>query len=84
MQPSLSAELICRRQIGNARLSGLEIDLNMAGGDYALALSAFFITYCLFEVPSNLMLKKLRPSLWLGSITVICRSLSLFAPVSQC
>lgn len=36
-------------QIGNARLSGLEADLGMAGGDYALALSAFFITYCLFE-----------------------------------
>ncbi|SCV67346.1 BQ2448_5992 [Microbotryum intermedium] len=41
------------------------------GNDYAIALSAFFVSYCLFEVPSNLMLKKLRPSIWLSSITIV-------------
>lgn len=77
-----------RGNIGNARLAGLEEDLNMTGNDYAVALSAFFATYCLCEgmclvhigletrtltlraVPANLALKKLRPSLWLGGITV--------------
>jgi hypothetical protein len=29
----------CSFSIGNARLAGLEADLNMSGGDYALALS---------------------------------------------
>jgi hypothetical protein len=42
----------------------------MAGGDYNLALSAYFFTYCFFEVPANLMLKKLRPAIWLPSIAV--------------
>ncbi|KDE06251.1 hypothetical protein MVLG_03410 [Microbotryum lychnidis-dioicae p1A1 Lamole] len=60
-----------RGNIGNARLAGLEADLKMTGDDYAIALSAFFISYCLFEVPSNLMLKKLRPSIWLSSITIV-------------
>jgi len=31
---------------------------------------AFFFTYCAFEVPSNMMLKKLRPSIWLPSIMI--------------
>lgn len=31
---------------------------------------AFFFTYAAFEVPSNLLLKKLRPSIWLPSIMV--------------
>jgi MFS family permease len=30
----------------------------------------FFFTYCAFEVPSNLLLKRLRPSIWLPSIMV--------------
>jgi hypothetical protein len=30
-------------------------DLNMTGDDYNIALLAFFITYILFEVPSNLV-----------------------------
>ncbi|KAK4048922.1 hypothetical protein OIV83_004478 [Microbotryomycetes sp. JL201] len=59
-----------RGNIGNARLAGLEADLGMSGNDYSIALSVFFITYCLCEVPANLMLKKLRPSLWLAMITV--------------
>ena len=30
----------------------------------------FFFTYAFFEVPSNLLLKKLRPSIWLPTIMV--------------
>ena len=30
----------------------------------------FFFTYAAFEVPSNLLLKKLRPSIWLPAIMV--------------
>lgn len=29
-----------------------------------------FFTYCLFEIPSNLLLKRFRPSVWLPSIMV--------------
>jgi hypothetical protein len=33
-------------------------------------LTAFFFTYAAFEVPSNMLLKKLRPSIWLPTIMV--------------
>jgi hypothetical protein len=33
-------------------------------------LTVFFFTYSFFEVPSNLLLKKLRPSIWLPTIMV--------------
>ncbi|KAK4056023.1 hypothetical protein OIO90_003018 [Microbotryomycetes sp. JL221] len=58
-----------RGNIGNARLAGLEADLGMGASEYAVCLSVFFITYCLFEVPSNLMLQKFRPTLWIVAIT---------------
>lgn len=43
----------------------------MQGSDYNIALFIFFIPYILFEVPSNLVLKKMRPSTWLSLIMIL-------------
>ncbi|KAA8643409.1 hypothetical protein EYZ11_010114 [Aspergillus tanneri] len=60
-----------RVNIGNARLYGLEEDLGLVGDQYQVAVSILFVTYCLFEVPSNLVIKKLTPSRYIASISVI-------------
>lgn len=60
-----------RINIGNARLQGLEKDLNMKGQDYNVALFVFFIPYILFEVPSNLLIRKIAPSTWLSFIMIL-------------
>ena len=60
-----------RINIGNARLQGLEKDLKMTGQDYNVALFVFFIPYILFEVPSNILIRKVAPSTWLSSIMVL-------------
>lgn len=57
-----------RVNIGNARIQGLEKDLNMKGNDFNIALFVFFITYILCEVLSNFVLKHVRPSIWLSGI----------------
>ncbi|OBT76134.1 hypothetical protein VF21_04858 [Pseudogymnoascus sp. 05NY08] len=59
-----------RGNIGNANIQGLSEDLGLTDTQYALCLTVFFFTYALFELPSNLLLKKLRPSIWLPSIMV--------------
>ncbi|KAF2456668.1 major facilitator superfamily transporter [Lineolata rhizophorae] len=59
-----------RSNIGNARLAGLEEDLGMSGLDYNTALSIFFPFYVAAEIPSNLMMKKTRPSIWIPTIMV--------------
>lgn len=56
--------------IGNAKIEGLQEDLNLTDDQYNWCLTAFFFTYAAFEVPSNLMLKKVRPSIWLPAIMV--------------
>lgn len=43
-------------------------DLHMTGNDYQTAVSLLFVTYLLSEVPSNLVIKKLRPSRWISFI----------------
>jgi hypothetical protein len=44
---------------------------------YRWAVSVFFISYTLFDIPSNLFLRKLSPSVWLGSLAIACGALSL-------
>ncbi|CAD6566176.1 MAG: hypothetical protein ASARMPRED_008572 [Alectoria sarmentosa] len=65
-----SLAFIDRINIGNARLQGLEKDLKMKGQDYNVALFVFFIPYILFEIPSNLLIRKVAPSTWLSIVTV--------------
>ncbi|EMC98125.1 hypothetical protein BAUCODRAFT_413899 [Baudoinia panamericana UAMH 10762] len=59
-----------RGNIGNAKIEGLAEDLHLKPWQYNMCLTAFFLTYCAFEVPSNMLLKRLRPSVWLPSIMV--------------
>ncbi|KAG9246157.1 major facilitator superfamily domain-containing protein [Calycina marina] len=54
-----------RVNIGNARSFGLTTDLNLGGVEYNTALTIFFVPYIVFEVPSNILLKKLSPRVWL-------------------
>ncbi|KIW10903.1 hypothetical protein PV08_10202 [Exophiala spinifera] len=59
-----------RVNIGNARLYGLEEDLGMSSTQYSTAVSLLFVTYVLCEVPSNLIIRRLRPSRYISFITV--------------
>ncbi|KAE8158269.1 major facilitator superfamily domain-containing protein [Aspergillus tamarii] len=59
-----------RGNVGNAKIEGLLEDLNMTGPQYNWCLTVFFFTYAAFELPSNLLLKKMRPSRWLPLLMV--------------
>lgn len=59
-----------RTNIGNARIEGMEKSLHMnpKGHGYNIALIAFNVPLVLFEIPSNIILKKVTPGLWLSGI----------------
>lgn len=46
-------------------------DLRMTGNDYNIALFIFFPSYIVFEVPSNILIKRLAPSTWLAGIMLL-------------
>lgn len=46
-------------------------DLNMTGTQYNTAVTLFFVPYTLLEVPSNIVLKMMRPSYWMA-ILMFC------------
>ncbi|PNY26791.1 transporter [Tolypocladium capitatum] len=57
-----------RVNISNADLYGLSKDLRLGDDGYKFntALVIFFVPYCVFEIPSNILLKKFRPHVWLS------------------
>ncbi|CAG8979490.1 hypothetical protein HYALB_00011894 [Hymenoscyphus albidus] len=65
-----------RTNIGNARIAGMADDLNLDDQKYAWVLSIFFFGYLLCEVPSNMILSRSRPSLFLPAIMLVWGALS--------
>ncbi|KAK3376811.1 major facilitator superfamily domain-containing protein [Lasiosphaeria ovina] len=72
-----------RSNIGNARIlnsaahNDMQTEIGATPYQFNIALMIFLVAYAIFEVPSNILLKKLRPSRWLaflmfswGAITV--------------
>ncbi|KAH7166485.1 major facilitator superfamily domain-containing protein [Dactylonectria macrodidyma] len=55
-----------RVNIANANIFGLSEELKLDGTKYNVALLIFFVPYILFEIPSNILLKRFRPNVWLS------------------
>lgn len=77
---------IDRSNIGNAKVAGLVKDLGLEGSQFSVALSVFFITYLLVEVPSNHILRWVGARIWLpllvfcwGALTVLAAFMTNFA-----
>lgn len=80
-----------RTNIANAAVFNLREDLSLGGLEYNTALVIFFVPYILFEIPSNIILKKLKPHVWLslcmfgfGLVTICQVCLILFASHLGC
>ncbi|KAJ5473815.1 hypothetical protein N7475_003381 [Penicillium sp. IBT 31633x] len=57
-----------RTNIGNAKLVGLQTDLGMTNSQYNATLTIFFVSYSVFEPLTNVLLKRLRPSVFIPMI----------------
>ncbi|KAF7352804.1 MFS transporter [Mycena venus] len=47
------------------RIAGLEKDTHLHGNQFNIVLTVFYATYLLVEVPSNLVMKKVKPNRWI-------------------
>lgn len=56
----------------------MEKDLHMIGLDYNVALAILFPFYVAAEIPSNMMMKRFRPSVWL-TIIMVCWSIVMIS-----
>ncbi|KAI2635928.1 major facilitator superfamily domain-containing protein [Xylaria nigripes] len=54
-----------RTNIGNAKVAGLLKDLDLTTGQYNTSLLIFFVSYSVFEPLTNILLKKMKPSIFI-------------------
>ena len=57
-----------RTNIGNAKIMGLTDGLHMTGNQYNIAVFVFNIPYVLLDIPSNMLLRKVRPNYMLSAM----------------
>ncbi|KAL4802817.1 major facilitator superfamily domain-containing protein [Aspergillus unguis] len=60
-----------RTNIGNAKIVDLQEDIGMSDSQYNSALTIFFVSYSVFEPLTNVLLKRLRPSIFIPIIMVL-------------
>ncbi|KAL1801328.1 hypothetical protein ACET3X_001670 [Alternaria dauci] len=65
-----------RTNIGNAKIAGMADDLKLTSDQYSIALVVFFVTYVALEPPSNMLLVRLKPSIYLPIIMIIWGALT--------
>ncbi|KAG7292781.1 hypothetical protein NEMBOFW57_002824 [Staphylotrichum longicolle] len=80
LSPEEKAEVLCflyllafldRTNIGNAKIAGLSKDLGLSTPAYNATLTIFFVSYAVFEPLTNILLKKLRPSIFIPIIMIL-------------
>ncbi|KAF7712371.1 Uncharacterized protein PECH_003315 [Penicillium ucsense] len=73
--PILALLFLCsfldRTNVGNAKIIGLEKSLGINDHQFDIGLTVFYLTYICSELPSNLILKKASPKLWLPFLTAV-------------
>ncbi|KAL2673601.1 hypothetical protein Neosp_012043 [[Neocosmospora] mangrovei] len=60
-----------RNAIAQARLNNLEEDLNMTGTEFNTTVSILFVGYVLMQVPSNMLITKVRPGIYMSAWMLI-------------
>lgn len=60
-----------RSNIGNAAVGGMTTDLHFPANGLSVATSVFYATYVAFETPATILLRSLRPSLFIPGIVII-------------
>ncbi|RJE25372.1 Major Facilitator Superfamily [Aspergillus sclerotialis] len=80
-----------RSNLGNAKTDGIDTDLHLQGNQYSIILAVFNVTFSLFDLPANLLLKKFSGKVMLpvmmlcwGSITLVQCAVHNFAGLLVC
>ncbi|KAL5521338.1 hypothetical protein ACEPAG_9262 [Sanghuangporus baumii] len=75
---------IDRIAVTTARLKGLEQDLGLSDVQYDTVVAIVYVSYCLAQLPSNMILNRVkRPSWYIGICTVLWGLISALSGVTR-
>ncbi|KAM0237903.1 hypothetical protein ACHAP5_008801 [Fusarium lateritium] len=72
-----------RNAIALARLNGIEKDLNLTGSQYQTCVSILFAGYVIVGIPANMVVTRVRPSLWMASCMTVWAIISGLTALSR-
>ncbi|KFY63372.1 hypothetical protein V496_04001 [Pseudogymnoascus sp. VKM F-4515 (FW-2607)] len=72
-----------RNAIALARLDGLEEELNLTGTQYQTCIMILFVGYLLGQVPSNMLITRLRPSWYMAGCMALWAAVSALTALSN-
>ncbi|KAJ5966319.1 hypothetical protein N7481_013033 [Penicillium waksmanii] len=61
--------ILDRNNIANAKIAGLPDTLDITNTQYNTCLMIFYVGYILTQLPSNLIITKVKPSIYIGTVT---------------
>ncbi|KAM0438552.1 hypothetical protein ACHAPT_001302 [Fusarium lateritium] len=72
-----------RNAITVARLDGLEEELNLTSTQYQTSVAILFVGYILGQVPSNMLITRIRPSLFMASFMALWAVVSTLTAIAK-
>ena len=72
-----------RNAIATAKLNTLEEDLGLTDTQYQTCVSILFVGYILGQVPSNMLITRIRPSWYMGSANALWAIVSALTAASH-
>ncbi|KAI1257576.1 hypothetical protein MGN70_000619 [Eutypa lata] len=72
-----------RTNVGNAKIAGMDHDLGLESAQYSVILVVFFVGYVVFEPPSNMILVRTRPSIYLPILMTCWGVLTCLMSIAQ-
>lgn len=72
-----------RNAIALARLNTLEEDLNLTSTQYQTCVAVLFAGYVIVGIPANMVVTRVRPSLWMASCMTVWAIISCLTAVSR-
>jgi MFS family permease len=55
----------------NAKTGGMGADFGLTSNQYSVVVLIFFVSYMVFEIPSNMILNRVRPSIYLPGLAIL-------------
>ncbi|KAJ2398886.1 hypothetical protein GGI23_002983 [Coemansia sp. RSA 2559] len=74
---------INKMALSYAKIAGLTDDLGLSGDDINVALGTYYLGSFLFQLPSNVMLKRTRPRWWLSASMAAWSTVTMLMALSK-
>ncbi|KIK56909.1 hypothetical protein GYMLUDRAFT_46802 [Collybiopsis luxurians FD-317 M1] len=80
---SYFSKYLDQQNITNAYVSGMQEDLNLVGNDLNYITTAWTCGYVIGQIPSNLLITRIRPSLWIPTMELLWSVLTMLLCTSK-